>query len=53
MTSAPHDDPGTAPLPVADDRFRSSRLRGLHPGWFGGVMGTGILALAAYQNPGG
>lgn len=32
--------------------FRSSRLRGLHPGWFGGVMGTGILAISAYQNPG-
>jgi len=37
----------------ADAGFRSSRLRGLHPGWFGGVMGTGILAIAAYQNPGG
>ena len=37
----------------AGEGMRSSRLRGLHPGWFGAVMGTGILALAAYQNPGG
>jgi C4-dicarboxylate transporter/malic acid transport protein len=49
----------TPPAPAARDNadadagFRSSRLRGLHPGWFGGVMGTGILAIAAYQNPGG
>ncbi len=43
----------SAPAAGAGDGFRSSRLRGLHPGWFGGVMGTGILALAAYQNPGG
>jgi C4-dicarboxylate transporter/malic acid transport protein len=41
-----------APEVLANDGFRSSRLRGLHPGWFGGVMGTGILAVAAYQNPG-
>lgn len=45
----------TDPRDAADagEGLRSSRLRGLHPGWFGGVMGTGILAIAAYQNPGG
>ncbi len=43
---------GTRDAENADAGFRSSRLRGLHPGWFGGVMGTGVLALAAYQNPG-
>ena len=43
----------TPPTPAdAGDSVGSSRLRGLHPGWFGGVMGTGILALAVYQNPG-
>ena len=44
---------GTRDATDAGEGLRSSRLRGLHPGWFGGVMGTGILALAAYQNPGG
>jgi C4-dicarboxylate transporter/malic acid transport protein len=28
-------------------------LRGFHPGWFGAVMGTGIVGVAAYLNPGG
>ncbi len=28
------------------------RLRELHPGWFASVMGTGILAVATYDNPG-
>jgi len=28
------------------------RLRGLHPGWFAAVMGTAILAVATYDNPG-
>jgi len=45
--------PSAAPAASFADGFRSSRLRGLHPGWFGGVMGTGILAAATYQNPGG
>lgn len=30
-----------------------ARLRGFHPGWFGAVMGTGIVAVAASLNPGG
>ena len=29
-----------------------TRLRGLHPGWFAAVMGTAILAVATYDNPG-
>lgn len=29
-----------------------ARLRAFHPGWFGAVMGTGILGVAAYTNPG-
>ena len=27
-------------------------LRGFHPGWFGAVLGTGIVGVAAYLNPG-
>ena len=34
---------GTAPL---------ARLRGFHPGWFGAVMGTAIVGVAAAMNPG-
>ena len=30
-----------------------ARLRGFHPGWYGAVMGTGIVGIIAYQNPGG
>ena len=29
-----------------------ARLRGFHPGWFGAVMGTGIVGVAASLNPG-
>jgi C4-dicarboxylate transporter/malic acid transport protein len=28
-------------------------VRGFHPGWFGAVMGTAIVGVAAYLNPGG
>ncbi|MDA8201439.1 MAG: hypothetical protein M0Z49_01490 [Chloroflexi bacterium] len=30
----------------------SVRLRGFHPGWYGAVMGTAIIGIIAYQNPG-
>ena len=29
-----------------------ARLRGFHPGWYGAVMGTAIVGIVAYQNPG-
>ncbi|NYI40987.1 hypothetical protein [Demequina lutea] len=29
-----------------------TRLRTLHPGWFASVMGTAIVAVATYDNPG-
>lgn len=29
-----------------------ARLRGFHPGWYGAVMGTGIVAVIASMNPG-
>ena len=28
------------------------RLRGFHPGWYGAVMGTAVIGIIAYQNPG-
>ena len=31
---------------------QTERLRTLHPGWFASVMGTSILAVATYDNPG-
>jgi C4-dicarboxylate transporter/malic acid transport protein len=39
---------GAAPVEAAP----LSRLRGFHPGWFGAVMGTAIVAVAASLNPG-
>jgi len=40
------------PAPTATPPERLQRLRGLHPGWFAAVMGTAILAVATYDNPG-
>jgi C4-dicarboxylate transporter/malic acid transport protein len=37
------DPPAVAPV---------GRLRGFHPGWFGAVMGTAIVGIVGYQNPG-
>ena len=45
-TSAP------ATTPARDEPRPLQRLRGLHPGWFAAVMGTAILAVATYDNPG-
>ncbi len=42
-TTIAADQPLAAPL---------ERLRGFHPGWYGAVMGTGIVGIIAYQNPG-
>jgi C4-dicarboxylate transporter/malic acid transport protein len=42
-TIADNDRSGTAPL---------ARLRGFHPGWYGAVMGTAIVGIVAYQEPG-
>ena len=33
-------------------RARAGGLRGFHPGWYGAVMGTAIIAVAAAMNPG-
>jgi C4-dicarboxylate transporter/malic acid transport protein len=42
----PGPDAGDGVAPLA-------RLRGFHPGWFGAVMGTAIVGIAASLNPGG
>ena len=42
-TIAGDDRSGTPPL---------ARLRGFHPGWYGAVMGTAIVGIVAYQDPG-
>jgi C4-dicarboxylate transporter/malic acid transport protein len=43
----------TTLAPTSDDtRSASGLVRGFHPGWFGAVMGTGIVGVAAYLNPG-
>jgi C4-dicarboxylate transporter/malic acid transport protein len=41
------------PRPAAGPASTSAQIvRGFHPGWFGAVMGTAIVGVAAYQNPG-
>ncbi len=44
MSSSPSSTPGAMPT--------LGRLRGFHPGWFGAVMGTAVVGIVAYQNPG-
>jgi len=39
--------------PSASEAPPQAVLRNFHPGWFGAVMGTGIVAVAAAMNPGG
>ena len=59
--AAPGPDPvprpapaGGTPAPVPDVASAPpvSRIRSLHPGWFAAVMGTAIVAVATYENPG-
>ena len=40
------------PIATVDGGGSRSRLRDLHPGWFASVMGTAIVAVATYDNPG-
>jgi len=44
--------PGAASTPQTSPAARRDRVRDLHPGWFASVMGTAILAVATYLNPG-
>ena len=40
--------------PIVDTAVSPAAIvRGFHPGWFAAVMGTGIVGVAAYLNPGG
>ncbi len=48
MSTLTHPHP-----PIAAAAPAGEILRGFHPGWFGAVMGTGIVGVAAYLNPGG
>lgn len=59
MDAAPLSPAPTPPLvttPVATTPAETApaphRMRDLHPGWFASVMGTAILAVATYNNPG-
>ena len=44
--------PGAATTPRSGPAIPGDRVRDLHPGWFASVMGTAILAVATYLNPG-
>ena len=43
--------PDSSPAPTGGAQLLG-RLRGFHPGWYGAVMGTAIVGIVAYQNPG-
>ena len=51
---APPAPPAPLPEPVgaASHAQALGRIAGLHPGWFASVMGTAIVAVATYANPG-
>jgi C4-dicarboxylate transporter/malic acid transport protein len=40
------------PVATVDRGGSGTRLRDLHPGWLASVMGTAIVAVASYDNPG-
>ena len=42
----------TTPATVSSGSAPLTRLRGFHPGWYGAVMGTAIVGIVAYQDPG-
>lgn len=61
MTTHAAGDPTRTTLPAPPDgestlqKHRAAaraRMRDLHPGWFASVMGTAIVAVATYDNPG-
>ena len=51
-TALTHEAPASA-APPGSDAAPISRLQDLHPGWFGAVMGTAVVGVAASLNPGG
>ncbi len=57
VVAVAEDDSASFAVPVGEvvaptPADRPTGLRGLHPGWFGGVMGTAIVGVAASLNPG-
>ena len=49
----PNQSPSVgATTPQTSPGMPRDRVRDLHPGWFASVMGTAILAVATYLNPG-
>ncbi|HEY5433947.1 MAG TPA: hypothetical protein VIK13_01825, partial [Candidatus Limnocylindrales bacterium] len=49
MTTA---NPAGQPSAAQPADTQPGRLRGFHPGWYGAVMGTAIVGIVSYQNPG-
>ena len=45
-------NPADQPAGAQPAGAQPGRLRGFHPGWYGAVMGTAIVGVIAYQNPG-
>jgi len=46
------DNPAVAAAVPQPAGPQPGRLRTFHPGWYGAVMGTAIVGIVAYQNPG-
>jgi len=49
MTTVNPAAPAAGDQPAA---AQPGRLKGFHPGWYGAVMGTAIVGIIGYQNPG-
>src|SRR5665811_180130 len=47
-----HAPAADSPVATVDRGGSGTRLRDLHPGWLASVMGTAIVAVASYDNPG-
>lgn len=52
MSTDATSDEGVEESPVTAESRMTALLRDMHPGWYASVMGTAILAITAYDNPG-
>jgi C4-dicarboxylate transporter/malic acid transport protein len=52
MSALTHPSPSVASPPTPARAATGGIVRDFHPGWFATVMGTGIVGVAAYLNPG-
>lgn len=50
--TAPASSSQPLPSQVAVSRQGTQRIRNLHPGWFGAVMGTAVVGIIAANDPG-